>query len=169
MANAIYLDLVGIKQGHISKDAFTEESVGNIFQDGHTDQIFIYALAHTLNIPTDPQSGQPTGQRMHGPITFTKPIDRTTPLLAAALTSGERMERCQFQWFRTSATGTQEHYFTTLLEDAVIVNITTISPDTQAEGHVPAKESISLTYRKITWEHNISGTSGADDWRKPVA
>ncbi len=26
-----------------------------------------------------------------------------------------------------------------------------------------------FTYRKITWTHEVSGTSGSDDWRSPVA
>ncbi|HJR28527.1 MAG TPA: type VI secretion system tube protein Hcp, partial [Pseudomonas sp.] len=26
-----------------------------------------------------------------------------------------------------------------------------------------------FTYRKITWTHEVSGTSGSDDWRVPVA
>ncbi|MFJ2319285.1 type VI secretion system tube protein Hcp, partial [Pseudomonas sp. NPDC087598] len=25
-----------------------------------------------------------------------------------------------------------------------------------------------FTYRKITWTHEVSGTSGSDDWRAPV-
>ena len=28
---------------------------------------------------------------------------------------------------------------------------------------------VSLAYRKIDWEHMVSGTSGADDWRTPIA
>ncbi|MCO3665002.1 type VI secretion system tube protein Hcp, partial [Pseudomonas aeruginosa] len=24
-------------------------------------------------------------------------------------------------------------------------------------------------YRKITWTHEVSGSSGSDDWRSPVA
>jgi type VI secretion system secreted protein Hcp len=26
----------------------------------------------------------------------------------------------------------------------------------------------SLSYRKVTWEHAVAGTSGADDWRSPI-
>ncbi|MDP5632031.1 type VI secretion system tube protein Hcp, partial [Pseudomonas aeruginosa] len=26
-----------------------------------------------------------------------------------------------------------------------------------------------FTYRKISWTHEVSGTSGSDDWRSPVA
>ena len=28
--------------------------------------------------------------------------------------------------------------------------------------------TVSLSYRKVTWEHAVAGTSGADDWRSPI-
>jgi type VI secretion system secreted protein Hcp len=28
--------------------------------------------------------------------------------------------------------------------------------------------TVSLSYRKVTWEHVVAGTSGADDWRTPI-
>ncbi|MCG9724352.1 hypothetical protein [Vibrio brasiliensis] len=28
--------------------------------------------------------------------------------------------------------------------------------------------TVSMSYRKITWDHVNAGTSGSDDWRKPV-
>ncbi|WP_458024188.1 type VI secretion system tube protein TssD, partial [Pseudomonas aeruginosa] len=71
----------------------------------------------------DPQSGQPTGQRVHKPVVITKVFDKASPLLLAALTSGERLTKVEIQWYRTSAAGTQEHYYTTVLEDAIIVDI----------------------------------------------
>jgi type VI secretion system Hcp family effector len=54
---------------------------------------------------------------------ITKVYDKASPLLQAALTSGERMSEIVIQWYRTSAQGTQEHYYTTKLEDAIIVAI----------------------------------------------
>ncbi|HDP1325891.1 TPA: type VI secretion system tube protein Hcp, partial [Klebsiella pneumoniae] len=27
---------------------------------------------------------------------------------------------------------------------------------------------VSLSYRKVDWEHTVAGTSGADDWRAPL-
>ena len=170
MANPAYLKLVGKKQGLISKDAFTEDSVGNIYQEGHQDHIFVYSLSHNMSLPTDIQSGQPTQQRVHSPLSITKPIDKTTPILAGSLSAGEMMELCEIYWYRTSAHGTQEHFFTTRLTDAVIISITTNMPNTQSEetSHIPPTESIAFTYRKIEWEHLASGTMGSDDWRKPV-
>ncbi|RPV77412.1 hypothetical protein IPC782_31035 [Pseudomonas aeruginosa] len=36
-------------------------------------------------------------------------------------------------------------------------------------SHFTHLEDVHFTYRKITWTHEVSGTSGSDDWRSPVA
>ncbi|MNE98388.1 Major exported protein [compost metagenome] len=67
--------------------------------------------------------------------------------------------------------GKQEHFFTTKLEDATIVDINTVLPHVQNmknENYTQLIE-VSLSYRKITWTHETSGTEGSDDWRKPIA
>nr|WP_278463213.1 type VI secretion system tube protein TssD [Stutzerimonas kunmingensis] len=61
MPTPAYLSLEGTKQGLITAGTFTEDSVGNIFQEGHEDQILVQAFQHQVIIPRDPQSGQPTG------------------------------------------------------------------------------------------------------------
>ena len=37
-------------------------------------------------------------------------------------------------------------------------------------GHAGAHAhpDMDATYRKITWTHEVCGTSGSDDWRTPV-
>nr|BFE95696.1 hypothetical protein GCM10020185_62320 [Pseudomonas brassicacearum subsp. brassicacearum] len=117
------MSVKGTKQGLITAGAFTADSVGNTYQEGHEDQVMVQAFEHQVTIPRDPQSGQPTGQRIHKPLTITKVFDKASPLLQVALTSGERLEEVKIQWYRTSAAGTQEHYYTTTLEDAIIVDI----------------------------------------------
>ncbi len=44
MANRIYLRLEGNKQGLISKGCSSQESIGNKYQRGHEDQIFVGAV-----------------------------------------------------------------------------------------------------------------------------
>ncbi|EVT88304.1 hypothetical protein Z046_29340 [Pseudomonas aeruginosa VRFPA09] len=123
MATPAYMSITGTKQGLITAGAFTEDSVGNTYQEGHEDQVMVQGFNHEVIIPRDPQSGQPTGQRVHKPVVITKVFDKASPLLLAALTSGERLTKVEIQWYRTSAAGTQEHYYTTVLEDAIIVDI----------------------------------------------
>ncbi len=169
MPTPAYLTIEGAKQGPITSGTFTEDSVGNIFQEGHEDEILVQAFKHQVIIPRDPQSGQPTGQRVHQPLTITKVFDKASPLLYQALTSGERLNTCVIKWYRTSASGTQEHYFTIELEDAIIVDIAAYMPNCQDPGlsHFTHLEDVSFTYRKITWTHEVAGTSGEDDWRVP--
>jgi type VI secretion system secreted protein Hcp len=170
MPTPAYCDIEGTQQGHITAGTLTAESVGNIWQQAHTDEILVEAFKHTVMIPTDPQSGQPTGQRVHQPLTITKVYDKSSPLLYTALTRGERLSKVQIKWFRTTPEGTQEHYFTHELEDAVIVDMTSHMPNCQdpTVAHFTHLEDVTFTYRKIIWTHEVAGTSGEDDWRAPV-
>jgi type VI secretion system secreted protein Hcp len=170
MPTPAYLSITGVKQGLITAGTFTQDSVGNIYQEGHEDQILVQAFSHQVIIPRDPQSGQPTGQRVHKPLMISKVFDKSSPLLFSALTSGEEV-KCRLEWFRTSSAGTQEHYFTIELEGATIVDIQSRMPNCQdpENAHFTHLEDVHFTYRKIVWTHEVSGTSGSDDWRSPVA
>ena len=168
MATPAYMSVTGEKQGLITAGAFTADSVGNIYQEGHEDQVMVQAFNHQVIIPRDPQSGQPTGQRIHKALCITKVFDKSSPLLLSALTSGEKMSEVTIEWYRTSASGTQELYYTTKLEDAIIVEIKDYMHNCQdpANSHFTHLEDVHFTYRKITWTHEVCGTTGSDDWRK---
>jgi type VI secretion system secreted protein Hcp len=170
MPTPAYLTIEGTKQGPITQGTLTAESVGNIWQEAHKDEILVEAFKHELLIPTDPQSGQPTGQRVHQALVITKVYDKSSPLLYTALTTGERLSKVQIKWYRTTPEGTQEHYFTHELEDAVIVDLKAYMPNCQdpKQAHFTHLEDIAFTYRKISWTHVAGGTSGSDDWRAPV-
>ena len=167
MPTPAYLRIEGTSQGLITQGTFTQESVGNVYQEGHEDEILIEAFSHQVLTPSDPQSGQPTGQRVHKPLVVTKVFDKCSPMLYTALCRGELLTACVLKFYRTSADGQQEHYFTIQLDDAIIVDIRAYMPNCQDPGlaHFTNLEDISFTYRAITWTHEVSGTSGSDDWR----
>lgn len=168
MPTPSYMSIEGKTQGKITDGASSEDSVGNIGQEGHENEVLVQAFDHKILVPRDPQSGQPTGQRVHQPLTITKVYDKSSPMLYQALTTGERL-KVKVKWFRTSSAGSQEHYFTHELEDAIIVDISAHMPNCQDPGqaHFTHLENVSFTYRKITWTHEVAGTSGSDDWRAP--
>ena len=128
MPTPAYISIEGSTQGNITQGAFTEASVGNIWQEGHENEILVQAIDHRVTIPRDPQSGQPSGQRVHLPFKFTAPLNKATPLLYNALTSGEMLTKVEVKWFRTSSAGKQEHFFTTRLVDATIIDICQRAP-----------------------------------------
>lgn len=171
MAMPAYMTITGFKQGEITKAAFTADSVGNIFQEGHEDQIMVQAFSHEVIIPRDPQSGQPTGQRVHKPVKITKMFDKSSPLLMQALTTGELLPEVIIHWYRASAASTRELYYITKLEDAIIVNIKGYMHNCQDQttAHFTQLEDVEFSYRKITWEHTIGNTESSDDWRTPAS
>jgi len=170
MPTPAYCSIEGQTQGPITQGASTDVSIGNTWQEAHQDEILVQAFKHSVIIPRDPQSGQPTGQRVHGPITISKVYDKSSPGLYLALVTGERLTKVVIKWYRTSASGTQEHYFTHELEDAVIVDVSANMPhcQDQANANFTHLEDVTFTYRSITWTHEAAGTSGTDDWRAPV-
>ena len=167
MPTPAYISITGERQGLITANNFTEASVGNIWQEGHENEALVEAFEHQIILPRDPQSGQPTGQRVHKPLKMTKVMDKSSPLLFRALASGERLPKVTMKFFRTSAAGTMEHYYTIELEDAIIVDITDYMPNCQDPNmaHFTHLEDVLMTYRKVIKTHEIASTSESDDWR----
>ncbi|MBH3409393.1 MULTISPECIES: Hcp family type VI secretion system effector [Pseudomonas] len=170
MPTPAYIVIEGSTQGLITANAFTEDSVGNVYVEGHENEILIQEIKHRVTVPTDPQSGQPAGQRVHKPFTFTCSLNKAVPLLYQALVTGEVLTMTTVRWYRTSAAGMQEHFFTTELVDAIIVDINTVLPHAQNQENANYTQlvEVSMSYRKISWEHKVSATSASDDWRKPL-
>lgn len=137
---------------------------------GHEDEMLVQEFLYNVTVPTDPQSGQPAGQRAHKPFIFTVALNKAVPLMYNALASGEMLPTTELHWWRTSVEGKQEHYFTTRLTDSTIVDMKLHMPHCQdpAKREFTQLLEVSLAYRKIEWEHVKSGTSGADDWRAPL-
>ena len=169
MAIPAYMSIVGKKQLLITENASTFESVGQNYQRGHEDEVMIQSVRHNIIIPYDPQSGQPTGQRVHNPFVVTKTFDRSSPLLQVALTEGELLTEVVINWYRPTAEGGRLKYYTTTLEDAILVSMTNIMYDCQdaTKSQYSHVEELQFSYRKIYWDHLISGTTGEDDWRVP--
>jgi len=155
-----FMELEGETQGRIE---------GSSDIEGREGAIIVYAFGHSLNIPTDPQSGLPTGKRVHGPFKVLKAFDKSSPKLYQACATGEHLTNVTVKFYRTTAQGAEEHYFTIKLEDAVIVNISPSMPTTFLEQNAQYRhmETVSFTYKKITWTWEPDGVESQDDWLVP--
>ena len=157
---------------HMTMEGTTQGAIeGSCDQTGREGTILCQAFQHDISIPRDPQSGQPTGKRVHNPLTITKVFDKSSPKLYQALTSGERMKDVTMKWYRIDNAGIEEHYFTVTLEDAIIVSMrphvpNCLDPQFASYGHM---EEVAFTYRKIRWTWEPDGIESEDDWRVPRA
>lgn len=166
MPTQMYMTIEGTTQGDMSAGASSPDSLGTLSQTAHEDEITVVSLEGNVFVPTDPQSGQPSGQRVHEALKVTKMFDKSSPMLYQALATGEQISRVELKAYRTSTSGTQEHYFTITLEKATITKIRTWMPNTKdlSAEKFTHHEDVSLSYKKISWDHVGAGTAGADDW-----
>jgi type VI secretion system Hcp family effector len=79
---------------------------------------------HSVNIPTDSNTGKLTGTRVHKPILFTKETDASTLYLYKAVTSGQTLKSIEIKWYKIDDAGKEKEYFNTKLENVKVVGVT---------------------------------------------
>jgi len=147
-SGAIHISLTGENQGAIE---------GSCTAAGKEGTSVVVGFEHDVHIPLDTDTGQPTGVRMHQPLSIVKLMDKASPKLYKALVTGERLV-VELKWYRIDPMGGEEHYFTTKLENAIIVAI---------KPSLLHKEDVSFTYGKIIWTWEPNGITAQDDWLTP--
>jgi type VI secretion system secreted protein Hcp len=162
MAMMAYAYLKGQKTGQIK---------GSVIQKGREDSIAVIAVSHSIVSPRDPQSGLPTGQRMHKPFVFTKELDKATPLLYNVLCTNENLSEAVFKFWTpqiraTSGVGSEVQHFTIKLTNANIAAIDFRMANIRHPDLVKFSEyeEIALTYEGIEWTWTDGGIMAHDSW-----
>ncbi len=160
MAMPCHLSLNGNTQGKIE---------GSCDISGREGTILVYSMDHLINIPRDTHTGLPTGKRIHGALKITKEIDKSSPKLFQALSSGEQFSEVLLDYYRISPQGTEEKYYTIKLENAIIVDVRAWFPETLVKNNEPFKhmEDVSFSYEKIIWTWVPDGIEAEDSWSAP--
>lgn len=156
--------------GNITAGAFTADSVGNIYVQGHEDEMLVQEFLHNVTVPTDPQSGQPARSACSQAFHFYRGAEQSGS--ADVQRTGLQLEMLpttELHWWHASVEGKQGIIYYRLT-DSTIVDMKLHMPHCQdpAKREFTQLLEVSLAYRKIEWEHVKSGTSGADDWRAPL-
>ena len=155
-----YLTLSGQTQGKIE---------GGCTIKGHEGTILVQGVDHTIEIPKSIQTGLPTGRRIHGPLTITKEIDKASPKLFQALTSGEQLTDAKLEYYRISPQGKEELYYTVEIKNAIITSMhkfvpMCLDPANKSMGHM---EAVSFTYETIIETFTPDGIEAEDSWNQP--
>ncbi|WP_224556110.1 Hcp family type VI secretion system effector [Pectobacterium versatile] len=154
MANIIYATVNGKKQGLISAGCSTFSSIGNKYQNGHEDQIMVLAFEHGITRDHNVS---------HGPISFVKPIDKSSPLFGMTISDNEYLD-IDFFFYRTASGGGLELFYSVKLIDANIIRVNVVYPHAINHSDNQPEEIITFRYKSISWSHVIAGTSGYSIW-----
>ncbi|MDC9583243.1 Hcp family type VI secretion system effector [Xenorhabdus sp. PR6a] len=150
MSYLIYLSLKGKKQGLISAGCSTPESIGNRYQAGREDEIQVLHLSHTM---TRDQNVN------HLPVNFTKPIDKSSPLLGLAIDKNELLDAL-FKCYRVNLAGQLEFFYEIKLTGATIVDFSCHYPHSIDDNDQIPYETVQLDYKSISFTHRAAGTTG---------
>lgn len=157
MANHGYMTINGKAQGLISAGCSTQDSIGNKYQAAHTDEIMVLSYSHNIaNIGNISRS-------THSPIIITKAVDKSSPLLAQALSNREEIN-CTISFYRVSAFGRQEKFYTVSINGGVIADLTLEMPHAIFQNDAEPQEQVAIRYRDITWTHHLAKTAGYSSW-----
>jgi len=155
MALPLHLELIGKKQGKID---------GSCDMAGRENTILVQGFSQGMVLPHNPLDGLTTNSRFHFPVSIVKVVDKSTPSLYQALVTGEQFSQIKLNYYQINETGHEEHYFTQILEDAVIISIDTETPvvfDKKYESFGDM-EVVSFSYKTVKWIYEIDGIETED-------
>ena len=161
MALNAYLNLTGQSQGKVS---------GSVTQAGREESIMVIGMSHEVVSPRDAASGMPTGKRQHKPITITKELDKSTPILAAILVNNENITDWKLDFWQPSKSGQEFQFYSIELVNASISSIRSEMLNNKYKQNMQHKERehVAFTYQKIIWTYQDGGLTAEDDWESPV-
>ena len=155
MAQTVHLNLV-----IDGNDVEGESTIASLNRRG---TIECSTFTSNLDTPREVSSGALTGRRQHSPVTITKRIDQTTPLLLKALCQNEPVTSAEFRFFRLNRSRVEEHFYTVLLENGYISSVQQVSKDAITGGrNTPMMEEVSFVFQQITWTYEIGGATHMD-------
>lgn len=147
-------------------DANGAPLVGSSLVSGRVGAIEIKSLAHNVNIPTDSNTGQLTGTRIHAPIQLQKEFDRVTPFLYKAQSEGTTLKCATIKMYTITEAGMEKEYFNIILDNVKITSITAdLYPGASTGTHL---ETVLLRYESITWKHCDGNIIYTDAWNQRV-
>ena len=125
---------------------------GESLDEKHKDWIELLGFDHKMDQPTSSSKGSAggaaTGRTVHSDFVIHKLIDKSSPKLYEAVSSGKHFKKCKLEVCR--AGGSQLKYYEVTLEEVLISHVG-ISKSGE-DGGVPT-ESISFNYGKIEWTY----------------
>lgn len=134
---------------------------------GRENSIECVYLEHAVRTARESGSGLATGRRQYEPLVIRKRIDKSTPLIAKALSRNEVVEGV-LKFFRPNPTGdgTTEQFYTIEFTKGRVATFKQVSPDAIEPGTAtdPPLEEISFVFHTITWTYTNGGITHQDTW-----
>jgi type VI secretion system secreted protein Hcp len=133
-----------------------------IVSGGRKDSIECLYYEQGVASPRDVTSGAATGKRQYKPIIIGKRVDRSTPLLAKALTENQILEAIIKFYRANQKDGTSEQFYSVELKQVRIASLKHVTGPAAVPG--PLLEEIALVFNSISWTWAHPQVQQEDQW-----
>jgi type VI secretion system secreted protein Hcp len=151
------LTVVGADQGPIQ---------GSVTVPGRENSIRVVAFTNEVASQVTSAAGgrRPSGRRQFGPVTITKEVDCSSPLLHTMHTHGEVATEWRLDFWQPSPSGQEQRYYTIELSKAMVVGFgTEMLNNTLPENvSLAVREHVRFAYAEITWTWHDGGITATD-------
>ena len=148
------------------------EYPGSSEKENREDTSDIFEIEHHIHQPVMPETGEPTGVRIHSPLRVVKVVDKATPGFHKAMCTGQNLAEVVLTFYRIDpASRSEDEYYKITLRQARIVDVQPYMP----MSFVPTNESyrhmeqVSFVYEEIEWSWLPDQVVEMDRWRSPGA
>jgi len=158
---------------HLKLKANGQDIAGESTQTSleRADTIECTAFSNEVMTAREAGSGRATGRRQYKPLMIRKRIDKSSPLIAKALTNNEVIEGT-FKFYRPNPTGdgTTEQFYTIVIKEGRVASQKQMLPDTivPATSTDPPMEEITFVFGSIVQTFMNGGVEHEDKWDAPT-
>ncbi|MCI0515807.1 type VI secretion system tube protein Hcp [candidate division KSB1 bacterium] len=138
---------------------YVENQDGPIEGNMDDGSFLVFEINFEVYLPYDTEQNKATGSRRITPFTLTCEKGKQTPLIVKTLCEGQTCPKIQLDWYQIDDKGTESIYFTTLFENAKIIQIKEIMPSTKYKDleKIGYLDVVSFVSQNYTWTHVPSG------------
>lgn len=131
---------------------------GSVQKAGLEKSIEVFHIDQKVELPIDPTTGQFTGVRRHSIFKFVKMINKSSPFLFKAVTTGETLKEAVFKFYETSLDGAEVETYNVRMDGVKVVSLRKINT---GNGYA---EEVGLRFAKITETFLDGNLQASDDW-----
>jgi type VI secretion system secreted protein Hcp len=140
------------------------EYPGSYWYGSEEGLCLVYAVQWSINQPYNLVTGQVTSLHRHTALTVIKNLDKASPGLAKALTTGQNLHEVTISFYRIQETGGEELYYTITLENARVVNFEQTMNYNDHFDDILHLDKISFIYQTIEWNWLPDNVAEMDQW-----
>ena len=154
MAYEFYVTIEAAKQGRLA---------GESKRAVHKGKLPGIGFSYEVKSPRDTATGQASGKRQHGAVTFTKEWGAASPQLFSALVTNEVIKSALFEFVRTNEIGVEHVFHTIKLTNAAVTSIHQyIAAQEDIDLDNAELEDVALTFRGIEITNVDAKTTASD-------